>query len=78
MKDQWIRDMRRLLDDYEKDLGFVPFFVSAEEACRINISILGSGNEPAWTKREVLVLEKLLEANPQMTQIAWIGETTGA
>ncbi|HOS30727.1 MAG TPA: NUDIX domain-containing protein [Treponemataceae bacterium] len=60
------------LDDYEKDLGFVPVIVSAEEACRANISLLGTGNEPAWTKREVLVLEKLIEANPQMTQIAQI------
>ena len=67
------------LDDYEKDLGFVPFFVSAEEAYRANISLLGTGNEPSWTKREALVLEKLIEANPQMTQIAqMLGQSRGA
>ena len=48
------------LDEYEKDLGFVPVFVSAGDACRKNKSLLGTGNEPSWTKREALVLEKLI------------------
>jgi len=51
---------RQDLDDYEKDMGFVPVFVWAEEAYRKNESLLGTGNEPSWTKREALVLEKLI------------------
>ncbi len=56
------------LDEYEKNLGFVPVFVSVEEALRVNKSLLGRRNEPAWTKREALVLEKLVESNPKEWQ----------
>ncbi len=47
------------LDEYEKDLGFIPVFIANKEAYKVNVSLLGSKNEPSWTKRETMVLEEL-------------------
>ncbi len=49
------------LDDYEEELGFRPVWVSIEKALEANIKVLAESNPaPRWTRREVFVLEILL------------------
>jgi len=48
------------LDDYERDLGFRPVWVSIEEAIQKNKTLLQSKNAPEWLRREIFVLEYLL------------------
>lgn len=48
------------LDDYERELGFAPVWVSIEDAIRQNKSLLHSVNAPEWLRREIFVLEYLL------------------
>ncbi len=49
------------LDDYEEELGFRPVWVSIEEALEANKKVLAESNPaPRWTKREIFVLENLL------------------
>jgi 8-oxo-dGTP pyrophosphatase MutT (NUDIX family) len=45
------------LDDYEKDLGFTPEWISIDAAIIKNRSLLGSEVSPKWLKREIFVLE---------------------
>jgi len=47
------------LDDYERTLGFLPMWVSLEEALRQNRSLLGSPEAPDWLRREIFMLEYL-------------------
>ena len=47
------------LDDYERDLGFVPVWIDLEQAIQTNKTLLNSSNPPKWLQREVLVLEYL-------------------
>ena len=51
------------LDQYEQDLGFAPRWVDVDTAIQINQSILHSGQlvVPRWTRREIVVLEKIRE-----------------
>ena len=47
------------LDDYERDLGFRPVWVSIEEAIQQNKSLLEADKRPGWLKREIFALEYL-------------------
>ena len=47
------------LDEYERDLGFVPAWIDLDRAIEINKSLLDASKPPAWLGREVLVLEYL-------------------
>jgi len=47
------------LDDYERDLGFRPIWISIEEAIQQNKSLLESDKKPEWLKREIFALEYL-------------------
>ncbi len=47
------------LDDYERDLGFKPVWISIEEAIQANQSLLASPPIPKWLRREVFMLEYL-------------------
>jgi len=49
------------LDDYEKELGFTPAWVSLEEAIQTNQEILKNPHlrMPCWTQRELEVLREL-------------------
>ena len=49
------------LDDYERDLGFVPVWINLDKAMEINQSLLNTPEPPDWLKREVLVLEYIRE-----------------
>lgn len=50
------------LDEYEKNLGFHPEWVTLEEAIKANESVLESGEHRAWVNRETMVLKELLKA----------------
>jgi 8-oxo-dGTP pyrophosphatase MutT (NUDIX family) len=47
------------LDDYERDLGYVPAWIDLDRAIEINKSLLDISKPPEWQEREVLVLEYL-------------------
>jgi len=47
------------LDNYERDLGFVPAWIKLDRAIEINKSLLDTSKPPRWLEREVLVLEYL-------------------
>ena len=48
------------LDDYEKDLGFVPVWLSIKQAIKINESVLKENNDiNTWIIREIEVLKRL-------------------
>ena len=47
------------LDPYEDELGFVPVWISVQDALMANRSVLQAGQPPRWTQREILVLEIL-------------------
>lgn len=48
------------LDDYERDLGFEPVWISIAEALRQNRALLHSERPPEWLRREIFILEYLL------------------
>jgi 8-oxo-dGTP diphosphatase len=47
------------LDEYERDLGFVPAWINLDRAIEINKSLLDTSKPPEWLGREVLVLNYL-------------------
>lgn len=47
------------LDDYERELGFVPVWIAINKAIRENKLLLSSPNSPEWLRREIFVLEYL-------------------
>ncbi len=47
------------LDDYERELGFVPVWVGLEEAIAANESVLAGGAAQTWVFRETHVLRWL-------------------
>lgn len=47
------------LDSYEIDLGFIPKWVTIEEAISSNNNVMKKSKFPRWTKRETEVLEYL-------------------
>ena len=47
------------LDDYERELGFVPVWIAINKAIRENKPLLSSPNSPEWLRREIFVLEYL-------------------
>ncbi len=52
------------LDDYEEKLGFLPVWVTPEEALATNLAVVqacdqGRGDPPPWTPREIIVLQHL-------------------
>jgi 8-oxo-dGTP pyrophosphatase MutT (NUDIX family) len=51
------------LIDYEIDLGFRPVWISIEDALQQNKSLLHSPKAPEWLRREIFVLEYLLDNN---------------
>ena len=54
------RQYNQKLDDYERDLGFKPVWITLEEALKTNRKILQDNPlPPKWTKRETLFLEYL-------------------
>jgi GNAT superfamily N-acetyltransferase/8-oxo-dGTP pyrophosphatase MutT (NUDIX family) len=54
------------LDEYERDLGFSPVWVEIQTAIQTNAALIDQLKLPAqrWTRRELLVLEKLWRENP--------------
>ena len=50
------------LEDYEEKLGFRPVWVSINDALKVNRKIIEESNPaPKWTRREISILEILLE-----------------
>lgn len=51
------------LDEYEKELGFLPVWIELDAAIANNASLLANLREgmPRWVKRELQVLEKIAE-----------------
>ena len=47
------------LDDYERDLGFRPVWISIADAIQQNKLLLHSQKMPFWLRREIFVLETL-------------------
>ena len=48
------------LDEYEKNLRFVPVWIGIKEALENNITLLNSGNPvPKWAKRDTFILEEI-------------------
>jgi 8-oxo-dGTP pyrophosphatase MutT (NUDIX family) len=47
------------LDDYERDLGFKPIWISVEDAIQSNKALLHSEQKPEWLEREIFLLEYL-------------------
>jgi len=49
------------LDQYEKDLGFLPVWIEINSAINTNVSLLRDGKKltPRWVKRDLEVLEML-------------------
>jgi 8-oxo-dGTP pyrophosphatase MutT (NUDIX family) len=45
------------LDDYERDLGYVPVWIDLDRVIEINNSLRDSPEPPEWLRREILVLE---------------------
>jgi len=54
------------LDDYERDLGFVPVWIDLDQAVEINKLLLDITLPPQWLGREVLVLEYLRQKYPDL------------
>jgi 8-oxo-dGTP pyrophosphatase MutT (NUDIX family) len=52
------------LDDYEKNLGFVPVWINIDRAIAANKLLLDSTQPPEWLRREILVLEYLKQEKP--------------
>lgn len=50
------------LDDYERDLGLIPVWITAAEALSANSGVLVSGGAAPWVQRETLVLRWLMES----------------
>ena len=48
------------LDFYEKDLGFIPVWISIKDAIDKNEQILKKKEPPRWTERETYFLKELL------------------
>ena len=57
-------DFSQNLDLYERDLKFVPRWVSLEEAIKVNQAKFDKGSEYHWTERELFVLKLLKEMRP--------------
>jgi ADP-ribose pyrophosphatase YjhB (NUDIX family) len=53
------------LDDYERDLGFHPEWVTATAAIAANRAALAAGTAAPWVTRELRVLEALFPAPPR-------------
>jgi len=49
------------LDQYEKDLGFIPVWVDIDKAIQTNKMLIEANNCPRWTPREAFVLEHIKE-----------------
>jgi hypothetical protein len=49
------------LDDYEQELGFKPVWIDVENAIVENKSLLNSDKIPEWLRREIFVLEYILQ-----------------
>ena len=49
----------QMLDDYERDLGFKPVWISIEDAIQSNKSLLHTEQKPEWLEREIFLLEYL-------------------
>lgn len=47
------------LDDYEQELGFVPVWISIDNALQANKSLLNAGVSIEWLRREIFVLDYL-------------------
>jgi 8-oxo-dGTP pyrophosphatase MutT (NUDIX family) len=45
------------LDEYEKELGFMPVWIDIEKAIATNRSLLNLEKAPEWLKREIFILE---------------------
>jgi 8-oxo-dGTP pyrophosphatase MutT (NUDIX family) len=54
------------LDDYERDLGYVPAWINLDRAIEINKSLLDISKPPEWQEREVLVLEYVKQNLPHL------------
>jgi 8-oxo-dGTP pyrophosphatase MutT (NUDIX family) len=54
------------LDDYERELGFTPGWVTAAEVLAVNRDLVSSGRDlPRWLEREIRVLEWLVSTAPR-------------
>lgn len=49
------------LDQYEKDLGFIPIWVDIDKAISTNQILVGSNSYPRWTLRELFMLKYIKE-----------------
>jgi 8-oxo-dGTP pyrophosphatase MutT (NUDIX family) len=49
------------LEDYEQELGLTPVWVDIDQAIQCNKVLLHSGNAPKWLKKEIFVLEYILQ-----------------
>jgi hypothetical protein len=50
---------RQRLDAYEARLGLAPLWLELSEAVRACAALLGGGDAPRWTERELVVLRAL-------------------
>lgn len=57
-------DLEQKLEVYERNLRFVPRWVSLDEAIKINQEKFDKGSEHHWTERELYVLKLLKEMRP--------------
>lgn len=57
-------DYKQELDVYERELLFVPKWVTIDEAIEVNQKKYDSGSEYHWTERELFVLKKIKEMSP--------------
>jgi len=54
------------LDDYEQALGFRPVWIDVGDAVQINKALLHSDRPPEWLRREIFVLEYVLQNLPSI------------
>ncbi|MEP7137308.1 MAG: NUDIX domain-containing protein [Chloroflexota bacterium] len=47
------------LDDYERELGFMPVWIDIDQAVQENKRLLNALTPPAWLRREIYMLEYL-------------------
>jgi len=51
------------LDDYEKELGFCPLWISIEEAIQRNTELIKNKSNTKWIKRELMILNEIINKN---------------
>jgi 8-oxo-dGTP pyrophosphatase MutT (NUDIX family) len=55
------------LDKYENELGFSPLWIGIDDAIKRNIEIINSDNNKKWIKRELAVLNEIINRKIPLT-----------